>query len=110
MTKADELYLRKFMGARDHKDIARIDKTNLHERQYVGLEPVESDDEDGPDDDGNNNDPNMNDRLFKERNKGKLPPDQLNSNRSASGDKVTLTSKVFGSHRYFAQKEDTTED
>ena len=29
MTKADELYLRKFMAARDHKDVARIDQTDL---------------------------------------------------------------------------------
>ena len=35
MTKADELYLRKFMEGRAHKDIARIDQTNLADRQYV---------------------------------------------------------------------------
>ena len=35
MTKADELYLKKFMAARDHKDVARVDKTNLADRQYV---------------------------------------------------------------------------
>ena len=32
MTKADELYLKKFMLARDNKDIARIDLTNLKDR------------------------------------------------------------------------------
>ena len=51
MTKADELYLKKFMLARDHKDVARIDQTNLADRQYVSREP-ESDEEDDDSDEG----------------------------------------------------------
>ena len=49
-----------------------------------------------------------NQRLFLERNKGKLRPHQLTN--SGSGDKITLTSKIFGENRYFRQKDDTTED
>ena len=55
MSKADELYLRKFMLARGHKDIARIDKTNLADRQYVSREP--DSDEDGDGDDGDQSPP-----------------------------------------------------
>ena len=51
-----------------------------------------------------------NSRLVMERNKGKIRPEELFSHRSASGDKVTLTSQIFGENRYFKQKEDTTED
>ena len=35
MSKADELYLKKFMAARDHKDVARIDRTGLADKQDV---------------------------------------------------------------------------
>lgn len=68
MTKADELYLRKFMGARDHKDVARIDKTGLADRQYVKEEPESDEDDEEP------FEVDVNERLFIERNKGKLPP------------------------------------
>ena len=37
MTKADELYLRKFMAARDFKDVARVEDTNIGDKQYVDL-------------------------------------------------------------------------
>ena len=29
MTKADELYLKKFMAARDHKDVAKVENTAI---------------------------------------------------------------------------------
>ena len=37
MTKADELYLKKFMAARDHKDVAKIENNVIADRQYVDL-------------------------------------------------------------------------
>ena len=68
MTKADELYLKKFMAARDHKDIARIDKSGLADRQYVDLDPPS--DRDPFEEDGKKNvEINVNQRLFLERNR-----------------------------------------
>ena len=68
MTKADELYLKKFMAARDHKDVARIDRTGLAEKQDVYRD--RSDDEgDGLGDGKTNIEINVNQRLFLERNK-----------------------------------------
>lgn len=91
MTKADELYLKKFMAARDHKDVARVDLTNLAERQYVNMNPAD----DGKEDDGKVNiEINVNQRLFLERNK-QFKPEQV-SYRTNSGEKVTLTNQIFG--------------
>ena len=67
MTKADELYLKKFMAARDHKDVARIDKTGLAEKQYVNMNG--SGDEDDLADGKQNIEIQVNQRLFLERNK-----------------------------------------
>lgn len=44
MTKADELYLRKFMAARDHKDISKIDESGIADKQYVDRNPPMNDD------------------------------------------------------------------
>ena len=68
MTKADELYLKKFMAARDHKDVARIDRTGLADKQDVYRD--RSDDEgDGINDGKKHVEINVNSRLFLERNK-----------------------------------------
>ena len=68
MTKADELYLKKFMAARDHKDVARIDRTGLADKQDVYRD--RSDDEGDAIDDGKTHvEINVNSRLFLERNK-----------------------------------------
>ena len=45
MTKADELYLKKFMAARDHKDIAWTDKNIIADKQYVDRNSDEDDDD-----------------------------------------------------------------
>ena len=105
MTKADELYLKKFMAARDHKDVAKIENNVIADRQYVDLnDPGDSQVPDGK----RNVEINVNQRLFLERNK-QFKPEQV-SYRSASGDKITLTSKIFGENKYFQQREDTTQD
>ena len=35
MTEADELYLKKFLEARDLKDDSKIEYTNIYEKQFV---------------------------------------------------------------------------
>ena len=98
MTKADELYLRKFMAARDHKDIARTDKNVIADRQLISSR--DGDDGPGKDTDGNVNvATNINTRLFLERNR-QYKPEQV-SYRTASGEKISLTNQIFGEHKYF---------
>ena len=38
MTKADELYLKKFMAARNNKNVSQIAQSNLNDRQYVDMD------------------------------------------------------------------------
>ena len=85
------------MSARNHKDIARIDKTNLAGKQYVR----DSSDE-GRKKDGDINlsvEIDINERLFLERNRN-FKPEQVWTTRPG-GNKVSLTSNIFGEHRYF---------
>ena len=103
MTKADELYLKKFMFARKNKDISRVDQSVIAEKQYT----TPKNDEKKPD--GNVNvEINVNQRLFLERNKH-LKPEQVKY-RSGTGDLITLTDKVFGEQRYFQSNDDTAND
>lgn len=38
MTKADELYLKKFMAARNNKNVSQIAQSHLNDRQYVDMD------------------------------------------------------------------------
>ena len=49
MTKADELYLKKFMAARDHKDVAKIEISGIADKQYVYRDLPNDDDLNGND-------------------------------------------------------------
>ena len=105
MTKADALYLKKFMEAGKAADImaeketlkAELAKNAAARRQYQP-EPFE---------DGKIN-ITVNSRLYLERNKHLKPEDVLY--RAPNGDKVTLTDQIFGEHRYFQQKDDSKQD
>jgi hypothetical protein len=69
MTKADELYLKKFMAARAHKDVAKVEDTLIAPKQYVNMNPndssMDSKQLDGP----INVEIDTNSRLFLERNR-----------------------------------------
>ena len=69
MTKADELYLKKFMAARAHKDVAKVEDTIIAPKQYVNMNPndssMDSKQLDGP----INVEIDTNSRLFLERNR-----------------------------------------
>ena len=62
------MYLKKFMAARDHKDVARIDKTGLADKQDVYRDRSDGEG-DGIGDGKANIEINVNSRLFLERNK-----------------------------------------
>lgn len=100
MTKADELYLRKFMAGRANKDVSKIDKTAIADRQLIPTDsedPSEYDDvvPDGP----INVETDLNSRLFLERNR-QFKPEQVKW-KTPTGDKITLTSQIFGENKYF---------
>ena len=68
MTVADELYLKKFMMARAHKDNTRIEDTVLADKQYTY--PNDEPDSEKDINPGKVNvEININSRLFLERNK-----------------------------------------
>lgn len=94
MTKADELYLKKFMAARAHKDIAKVETTNIGNKQYTGWDEPDSEDGNGPRDGGTNIETDINYRLLLERNK-ELKPEKI-TYKSPSGEKVTITNQIFG--------------
>ena len=100
MTKADELYLKKFMAARAHKDVAKVEDSAIADKQYTNLN--DQDNLEGarrPKDGDINVEIDSNQRLFLERNR-RYKPEQV-SYRSTSGEKVTLTSHIFGEKHYF---------
>ncbi len=55
MTKADELYLKKFMAARAFKDEAKIENTIIAPKQYVNTNGDGDNDQDGSKLDGSIN-------------------------------------------------------
>ena len=70
MTKADELYLKKFMAARDNKNVSKIAESHLNDRQYVDMSARDRDTTPTKPPDGKVNvEINVNQRLFLERNK-----------------------------------------
>ena len=106
MTAADELYLKKFLEARDLKDTSKIEYTNIYEKQFV--DGGKDADKDKVKHGGTNVEIDINSRLFLERNR-QFKPEQV-SYTDKNGKKVTLTSQIFGEGRYFKQQEDTTQD
>ena len=106
MTNADELYLKKFLQARDLKDESKIEYTNIYEKQFI--DGNKDGDKNGVQDGGTNVQIDINSRLFLERNR-QFKPEQV-SYIDKNGKKVTLTSHIFGEGRYFKQQEDTTQD
>ena len=105
MTKADELYLKKFMAAREAAEIARVEETYMEEKKR--REEARKEYPPDPFEDGKIN-ITVNARLHLERNKH-LKPDQVQY-RAPNGDKVTITNQIFGEHKYFQQKDDTEQD
>lgn len=103
MTKADELYLKKFMLARENGEVARVEDGIIGEKKRQENEL----DIKNPFDDGKINiEINVNQRLFLERNRH-LKPDQVQY-KAASGQKVSLTDAIFGEKNYNMAHEDTT--
>ena len=95
MTKADELYLKKFMQGRQMEADANIEKWEKDHAAPPG-DPF-------GDDDDENQKVNINTRLFEERRR------QLAKGlkRFEPPDKTTLTNEIFGEHKYFQQEVDT---
>ena len=105
MTKADELYLKKFMAAREAAEIANVEQTYIEEKKI--REAARREYPPDPFEDGKVN-ITVNSRLYLERNKH-LKPEQVQF-RGPGGEKVSITDQVFGEQKYFRQKDDTAKD
>ena len=104
MTKADELYLKKFMEAREMADMVRLEEIENDKNRREKADR----DYPNPFDVGKINiEVNVNSRLFLERNKH-LKAENVQY-QMASGEKISLTNKIFGDNNYEKGHEDTTE-
>lgn len=103
MTKADELYLKKFMQARADAEIVKEEETILAQKRQRAMNKEDQEDIWGP---GKINQ-TINIRLLEER---KLRLKNQIMNRGKSTDKVTITNEIFGEKKYFQQTEDTTKN
>ena len=74
MTEADELYLKKFLMARDLKDESKIEYTNIYEKQFIDTN--KDGDKNNVQDGGTNVSIDINSRLFLERNR-QFKPEQV---------------------------------
>ena len=92
MTKADELYLKKFIAARENLVIVNAAQKLLDEKMLREEAKAEE-----PFEDGKVN-IQINNRLYLERNKNKADNAYY---VAPNGEKVTLTNQIFGEHRYF---------
>lgn len=106
MTKADALYLKKFMAARAAADAAAVEQTFLGEKRIREEARKEYPAED-PFEDGKIN-ITVNARLHLERNKH-LKPEQLQY-RGPGGQKISITDQIFGENRYVKEHADTEQD
>ena len=92
MTKADELYLKKFIAARENLEVVNAAQKLLDEKMLREEAKAEE-----PFEDGKVN-IQINNRLYLERNKNKADNAYY---VAPNGEKVTLTNQIFGEHRYF---------